>query len=279
MSGLNSVNVVFAIIFVMFGIFMLMLGGAVLVSGPSNEIEWTIVLMSFIATSLLFYGAKQTYQNSKRKLAAEQAEAQRLKQKFSVPNAVAVERVSEKPNQPELKDEKAAHAEDAMHPEILARWLYSAADWKIIMNKLAEKTKKEELYTAFWFPVLTAIIFWSEAIWGFAIGLVLGFLYVRFRMYFVKKKFQLSSRTAEAEIIVSDSYLRVNGNFIHYADGHYYLRNLSRDRDPKLGDFLLFNIGWTTSKGYPAQMDLYLPIPLGREMEAELILEKFQAAR
>jgi len=287
MANFNSVNYVFAAFFVMIGGFMLILGGAVLFAGPQNDTEWTIALMSIIAAAFLFYGAKQTWQNAKSRQEAERNEAARLQQKFHAQKVAAknvltvseeLESAANKSAELPIEDPKPT-SPVAAEPEILVRWIYTPKQWNAALAQLAKKTKQEELYTAFWFPVLLTIIFWKHAVYAFSAGIAAGFLYIWFRMYWVKKNFTIKPGAKEAEVIVTDSYLRINGNFIHYADGHYYLKELTRDKDPKLGDYLLFNIGWTTSKGLPDQMDVYLPISADKESDAELILAKFKAAR
>jgi len=287
MANFNSVNYLFAAVFVMIGGFMLILGGSVLFAGPQNETEWTIALMSIISAAFLFYGAKQTWQSARAKEEAERKEANRLQQKFQaqidvskdvLPTTEFVVDAALTSAEADVKKSKPTSPEAAM-PEILVRWTYAPKEWNQALAQLAKKTKQEEMYTAFWFPVLFTILMWQHAVYAFIAGIAFGALYIWFRMYWVKRNFTMKPGAKEAEVIISDSYLRINGNFIHYADGHYYLKELSRDKDPKLGDYLLFNIGWTTSKGLPAQMDVYLPISADKESDAELILAKFKAAR
>jgi hypothetical protein len=297
----NMLSKIFAIVFVAIGSFMMLIGLSLLFSGPSGETEWTICIGSLLAAFFLFYGARQTWQNSNRQLAAERIEAERINQLRAERAAKPVsqngeetveaieennladgqddsikETVTVKEKEVKKVDESK---EEAHTPAVLAHWFYPKKEWTKILDKLAQKTKREELYTAFWFPVLFAIIFWSMFWFGILFGLGFGAIYVWFRTYFVKKKFAIQPNSNESEVLITDSYLYVNGNFIHYGDGKYYLKDLTQETDTKLGNLLCFNIGWLTSKGLPAQMDLYLPVPLGKEEEANLILQTFRQAR
>ncbi len=279
-SGPSPLNIVFVVIFVMIGLFMSFLGLSFLFSGPGNETEWTITIFSLMAAFFLFYGARQTWQNHFRQQKAERQEAQRLAKQFSAkpkPQKASV-KTDDKPALDETV-EVEIEDQETHQPQILARWLYPKRDWQTILGKLAEKTRKEELYTAFWFPILFAVVFWSQFWIGIIIGLAFGVLYVWFRTNFVKKRFALKPGQQEAEVIITDSYLRVNGNFVHYGDGKYFLKNLFQTHDSKLGKLLLFEIGWITSKGLPAQLDLYLPIPQGKADEAEAIIAAFKRAQ
>ncbi len=277
MPSISPVNLVFAVLFAVFGFFMLIFGGSLLLAGPSNSTEWTMCSLALLSAAFLILGAWQTVQNGRKQVDAEVQETIRLKQKFTAQNqSEPTENITIKPAQAAPVGEVA---EPENQPEVLVRWTYPATEWRPVMKKLAQKTWKEEIYTAIWFPIFGGIIFWQSAVWGILGGLFCGFLYLKFRVYFVAKKFGLHPRAAEAEVIISDSYLYVNGNFMHYADGHYYLRDLTLDNDPKLGDYLLFTIGWTTSKGYPAQMDVHVPVPPNCGQDAERILTKFKQAR
>ena len=276
MSSPSPLNIVFVVIFVIIGLFMSFLGLSFLFAGPSNETEWTISIFSLFAAFFLFYGARQTWQNHFRQQDAERTEAERLARKFRA-----------KPIADKMRDKKETivnhgdtERKDAEHePKILARWLYPKKEWNVILNKLAEKTRKEEMYTAFWFPVIFALVFWSFFWVGLIVGLAFGAFYVWFRANYVKRHFAITGGGSQAEVIITDSYLRVNGNFVHYGDSKYFLKDLIKVSDKKLGQLLLFEIGWITSKGLPAQLDLYLPIPADKQDEAEDIITNFNRAR
>lgn len=265
MSGSGIINIIFSIFFVLIGAFMAIIGLGMLGGPPKNETEWTIAIFSMLAAAFLFYGAWQTLKNHLARQRAERAEAARLSQTFN----------AAKPS----KQTQVAENESIVHPQILARWLYPRAQWQVVLKKLAEKTRNEELYTAFWFPVFFALIFWSKFLIGILLGLAFGALYVWFRTNYVKRNFAMKPGAESAEIIISDSYIRVNGNFIHYADDKYFVKNISKVEDLKLGPLLLFEIGWFTSKGLPAQLDLYVPIPENNRDEADAVLAAFKVAK
>ena len=277
MSASNPINLVFVIVFVLIGLFMVLIGASVLAAGPTNDTEWTIGLFSLGAAAALFYGAWQTFKGHRLRNQAEAKEARRLAQKLSNQTSKTVDTVlKEKAFAAQKASEQlSTSAEGDSAPKILACWTYPRNKWQAVLKKLTEKTRKEEFYTAFWFPVFFAIIFWSVWYIGFAIGILAGFGYVKFREYYVRKNYALKPGKLEAEVIITDAYLRINGNFIHYGDGRYFLKNLYQEKDSKLGNLLHFEIGWFTSKGLPAQMDLYLPIADGKEEDAQLILEEF----
>jgi hypothetical protein len=276
----RTINLLLSILFVIIGFFMAFIGATVLANGPSNETEWTIGIMGMGSAILLFYGAYKTVKGQKKQDEAERKESVRLAKRYSSappksPKSEGVEVPSGEPG----KEHEVELLEPNLLPEILVRWTYTPTAWRLILLKLAEKTRKEEFYTAFWFPVLFAIVFFSQWYYGVILGIFVGWLYIRFRVYFIKQKFALKPGQQEAEVIISDSYLRVNNNFINYADDKYFLKQLNLEQDEKLGEMLHFTIGWVTSKGYPAEMDLYLPIPIGHVEEAESVLSAFKAAR
>lgn len=274
----RTINLLLSILFVIIGFFMAFIGATVLASGPSNETEWTIGILGMGSAILLFYGAYKTVKGQNKKDKAERQESVRLAKMYSATPRTKPKPEAEKtPSQETAKEEVVF--ESAVNPEILVRWTYASAAWREILMKLAEKTRKEEFYTAFWFPVLFAIVFFSQWYYGVILGIILGWLYIQFRVYFIKQKFALKPGQQEAEVIISDSYLRVNNNFISYADDKYFLKELALEQDDKLGEMLHFTIGWVTSKGYPAEMDLYLPIPVGHLEEAEMVLLAYKQAR
>lgn len=271
----KTLTLVFVIVFCVIALFIGFVGITVLTAGPSNETEWSIGLLGIGSATLLFFGAFKTFQGQRQQARAELFESKRLMEQYAAkPKAMA------KVASPGAEAEHINHESNpSEEPQIYARWLYNQDSWPVILAKLSDKTRKEEFYTAFWFPILFAIIFFAWWYVGALVGLMVGWLYIRFRVYFVQQKFAVRPGQKEAEVIISNAYLRINGNFIHYADGKYFLKNLERERDPKLGEYLHFTIGWVTSKGYPAEMDLYLPIPINHTHEAELVLEAYQRAR
>ena len=274
----RTINLLLSILFVIIGFFMAFIGATVLASGPSNETEWTIGILGMGSAILLFYGAYKTVKGQNKKDKAERQESVRLAKMYSAtPRSKPKAEAEKTPSQESAKEEVVF--ESAVNAEILVRWTYASAAWREILMKLAEKTRKEEFYTAFWFPVLFAIVFFSQWYYGVILGIILGWLYIQFRVYFIKQKFALKPGQQEAEVIISDSYLRVNNNFISYADDKYFLKELALEQDDKLGEMLHFTIGWVTSKGYPAEMDLYLPIPVGHLEEAEMVLLAYKQAR
>lgn len=273
----RTINILLSVLFAFIGLFMAFIGASVLANNPQSETEWTIGIMGVGSAILLLYGGYKTVkiQNSKDK--AERMESARLAKMFAKPQQPAKEEVSRE----EVKSEMTTPEErtETTGPEILVRWTYASAAWQQILQKLSEKTRKEEFYTAFWFPVLFAIVFFAQWYYGVILGVFVGWLYIQFRVYFVKQKFSLKPGQKEAEVIISDAYLRINNNFISYADDRYFLKDLAVEQDDKLGELLHFTIGWVTNKGYPAEMDLYLPIPVGHLHEAELVLEAYKQAR
>jgi threonine/homoserine/homoserine lactone efflux protein len=279
MSGPSPLNIVFVVIFVMIGLFMSFLGLSFLFAGPGNETEWTITIFSLLAAFFLFYGARQTWQNHFRQQKAEQQEASRLAKKFNVKPATNSKTIPEAEHSSLTAERTEPTNKVDGEPKILARWLYPKREWNSILNKLAEKTRKEELYTAFWFPVIFALVFWSFFWVGILAGLAFGAFYVWFRTNYVKSNFAIRGNSPQAEVIITDSYMRVNGNFVHYGDGKYFLKDLIKVHDKKLGELLLFEIGWITSKGLPAQLDLYLPIPVDKRDEADEIMAAFKRAK
>ena len=271
MSSGSTINYVFASVFVLLGLFMIVLGAAVLVAIPKNQTEWIIALFALAAGGFLWLGAWQTVKNARQKQDAEYIETKRLSKRF----APAKTNSELKSSAQVLVDDSAKHEKDA--PVILCRWLYPRAEWSLILKKLAEKTRKEEMYTVVWFPVIFAFVFWSLWYVGFAIGCLFALFYMWFRLNYVKRNFAIKPGKKEAEVIITDAYLRVNGNYIHYADGRYFLKNLHKKTDTELGYHLHFVIGWYTSKGLPAEMDLYLPVPVDKTEEAESVLQAYSS--
>jgi len=271
----KSLTLIFVIVFCLIALFIGFVGIAVLTAGPTNETEWSIGLLGIGSATLLFFGAFKTFQGQRQQARAELFESKRLMEQYAA-KPKALVNVTNQVAEAEHSVDKSNPSEG---PQIYARWVYNHDSWRVILAKLSDKTRKEEFYTAFWFPILFAIVFFAWWYVGALVGVVVGWLYIRFRVYFVQQKFALPPGQIDAEAIISDAYLRINGNFIHYADGKYFLKNLMREQDPKLGEYLHFIIGWVTSKGYPAEMDLYLPIPVGHTHEADLVLEAYKRAR
>lgn len=253
----HSANKAFALIFGLIGLFMLWMGIEVLSSSPDNKMEWIIGAGALASGAMLLYSARQTWRKGAARQSAEERETIRL-QKRKQPQTTGVENV-----------------EKAYTPEILATWTYPKKQWNEILSRLAKKTRNEEVYTTVWFPVVFGLVFFSMWWLGVIIGIGLGLFYLWFRVNYVKKNFKIASGKQLAEVVITDAYLNVNGNFIHYGDGRYFLKELDKDTDGFIGDHLHFVIGWNTSKGLPAQLDLYLPIPAGKMDEAEQILQKY----
>ncbi len=277
MFDTGIVNKLFAIVFVILAAFMLMLGASLLVSWPSNQIEWLIVLMALGASFFLFWGAKQTLSRAKKQQAAEHAEDLRIKKDFPVKRKPAKSNYAvDVKNEPKKTITVASKPVNEHTPVILAQWMFTKATWKIVFKKVLQKTYKEEIYTAVWYPVFFGLLAWGHYMWGILAGVLFGLFYLWFRGYYVKNKFGAIPSQAYAEIIISDSYLRINGKYIHYADDKYFLKSVQQESDKEFGDLLHFDIGWFTSKDLPASMDLYVPIPPDKMHEARLILETFQ---
>ncbi len=273
----KSLTFVFILVFCIIALFIGYVGITVLSAGPTNEMEWSIGILGIGAAVLLFFAAHKTLQGQRLQARAELFEAERIKAHYAAkPNANTSKKMNSQGGAFELIEDETNPSEV---PQIYVRWVYPRDSWRGILIKLSEKTRKEEFYTAFWFPILFAIVFFAWWYVGALVGVVVGWIYIRLRVYFVQQKFALQPSQTEAEAIISDAYVRINGNFIHYADGNYFLKKLARELDPKLGEHLHFTIGWFTSKGYPAEMDVYLPIPQGQSHEADLLLEAYKRAR
>ena len=270
MNAGSAVNKAFAVLFAFIGVFLTYFGGAFLVSWPQNQTEWIICLGFLSSGLLLLYSAWSTWKKGADQEKAERAERIRLHkhvQKVNdkgVPSDISEQTVTEVPN-----------AETGA-PDILATWFYPKNEWNPILNLLAAKTRKEELYTAIWFPIIFGLVFFAMWWVGVLIGIGFGLFYVWFRADYVKKNFKIPAGKSNAEVIITDAYLNVNGHFVHYGDGRYFLKELRKAQDATIGNHLHFVIGWFTSKGLPAQLDLYLPIPTGKEQEAEDIIHTYQ---
>lgn len=263
MSADHSVNKAFAILFGFIGIFMVWMGIMVLSSSPDNKMEWIIGAGALASGALLLYSARQTWRKGAARQKAEERETMRL-QKRKQPQTIEIEDVE---------------VEKEYTPEILATWTYPKRQWKDILSRLAKKTRNEEVYTFVWFPVVFGLVFFSMWWLGVIIGTGFGLFYLWFRVNYVKKNFKILPGKQLAEVVITDAYLNVNCNFIHYGDGRYFLKELDKDTDGSIGDHLHFVIGWYTSKGLPAQLDLYLPIPAGKMDEADQILLKYKQAK
>lgn len=270
----RTINLLLSVLFAIIGFFMAFVGATVLASGPQNETEWTIGIMGIGSAILLFYGAYKTVKGQQKRDEAERKESVRLAKMYS-----SAPRETSKAETENTASPESVITPAELQPEILVRWTYAPEAWRQILLKLAEKTRKEEFYTAFWFPVLFAIVFFSHWYYGVVVGIILGWFYIQFRVYFIKQKFALKPGQQVAEVIISDSYLRINSNFINYADDRYFLKALALEQDDKLGELLHFTIGWVTNKGYPAEMDIYLPIPIGHLDEAEMVILTYNQGR
>jgi len=274
------VNYVIAGILIVIGFCMLLLGVVMLANVPANQTEWIITLSSVAASVLLFMGAWSNIRQEKyRKHVEMQADNAITENLIRQQAMVAVEN-----HAPTLKSglEKTTArvlTDATIDAPILARWQYPALEWEMLLKKLAEKTKREEMYTAVWFPVLFAILFLRLWHIGAAIGVLTGIVYVWFRAFFVKQKFGLPAGHATAEVVITDQYLRINSKYIHYVDGYYHVKDMSIENDRKMGSLLHIVIGWQTAKGYAASLDLFLPIPKDCLKQAENILKQYRLVK
>lgn len=263
----SLINIGFAIIFAIFGLIMLGIGGSVLLSSVFFTTAWNIGFLACLSGVLLLVGGFKTYKKDRERQRAEAIENLRIAKEISLETALPLDSEKSSPEKASAKNSAA----------IFVRWTFSKTEWQGILKKLLKKTIQEEIYAAVWLPILLPIIFRTHIFWSILAGLILAVLYLLYQYQFVKNHF--GTALGDAEIIITDSYIRLNGYFISYADGKNYLKELTLETDKNLGETLHFCIGWQTSKGYSAYKDLYIPIPEYGKTQAASLLQLYQQAK
>jgi len=256
MSIRQKTNSTMAITLMVLGGFVLVICVPALFSNDAAA-QFIGVLLS-VSALLMFIGGYRTLRAIKLERMAEMVENHRL------------QLLQEDDDEP--LDEVAES--NQIIPKIYAAWHFDAQVWQLVSRHTLKKSLKEELYTAVWFPVLVPLLTIIHNFWiGIVIGLVLAALYLLFKMWYIKHHFTEIKTGLTAEILLTDHYVRINGKYIHFANGNYWLNSADIDED-----FLHLQIAWVTSKNQSTSMDLYLPIPTGNATDAQLFIDAFKQA-
>jgi hypothetical protein len=159
---------------------------------------------------------------------------------------------------------------------ILARWSYSKEEWQQFLKWEKKERKTNSLVEAAVLAVLGIIVLRNleETSWTIAIG-VSVFIGT---IYWIGKYFlSMGSigRSANAEVIITNRSVIINGKVNTFIDGQYSLKEvkLKEDASPAIIEFIYT---WQTrNPNLPSQDEIRIPVPKNKLPEAIELVKRF----
>jgi hypothetical protein len=240
-----------------FGLFALLVGIAVLVSGEGGEIWWLYV--GFLLSGLLMLGGAASnlvrwwrWQRQENAAAAAMAAAARV------------------------------HASEPAAPlpaPVLAHWTYEPGEWSAYASREVAHRSSEAFWIFVGFVMLgTVMLAWqTSGDWtaSFGLSLLLGAIIGGGKWLIARSQHQGNVATPCGEVVITPTAVLMNGRYGVLQDHHFRFlgARILEDERPQI---LLLTIDWPTRSGRVS--DTYrIPIPAGREDEARVVAQELTA--
>lgn len=258
-----------ASVIVVFASLLITGSGAFLLFSYPLEVWWAGIILLPLGIFIFFSGLKW-FTNMKREQLLSDAEQKTIHQLINKKQTTGPTILTG-----EATALKYPPGNEALQVHILARWIYTTEQWQQFMKWEKKERKTENIIVMILVLIFGTFLLRAgrEAPWWAAVtvSVVIAVLYGVIS-YAVSLN-ALRQTTKNAEVIITKDAVMINGHYNRLRGENLWFEGVEM-KHHEMFKYLEFTTGHTTRSGN-AKNELRIPIPPGREVEANSLVNEF----